>query len=196
MPELLLHVDPNERTYTGRELRSRFAADAFGIEGDSAVAFIGPCDVPTEALVDMDDAREGAVIRSAKMLHVIAEHASHVIAEHARENLEIAVCRQRLLVALAAEQVREKASPDGLVRRGDDIFIGERKLSVSIATVSPVSSLIHLGINVDPAGAPVPAIGLDELAIDPAAFARELLDAYASELAGIAHACVKVRPVP
>ena len=65
---------------------------------------------------------------------------------------------------------------------------------MSIATVSPVSTLIHFGINVDPAGAPVPAVGLAELGIDPTSFAPALLDLLDAELEGIAHARAKVAP--
>jgi hypothetical protein len=60
--------------------------------------------------------------------------------------------------------------------------------------VSPVSTLIHFGINVDPAGAPVPAIGLAELGIDPAAFAPALLHLLDAEIEGVADAGSKVAP--
>ena len=50
-------------------------------------------------------------------------------------------------------------------------------------------------MNVDPTGAPVPAIGLPELGVDPAEFAGRLLAAYAEEMAGIEHARHKVREV-
>ena len=49
---------PDEITYTGNELRSLWAYSNHGLQGDSIVAFTGPCDVPTEALVD-----EAAVAR-------------------------------------------------------------------------------------------------------------------------------------
>jgi hypothetical protein len=41
----------------------------------------------------------------------------------------------------------------------------------------------------------VKAVGLAELKVDPAAFAREALARFAAEFTGIADACTKVRPV-
>jgi len=175
-------------TYHGSELRSGWIAENFGLHGDAIVAFVGPCRVPTEHLVDLEDQRAGAVIVAARMLHFIAEQAP--------ADLAVAVLRQRLFVALVAELLRAEGVTEGLSRSGDDIFVNERKLTVSIATISPRSGLIHLGINVDPAGAPVPASGLQELGIDPWRFAERLLDAYVQEMAGIAHAQTKVRTVP
>ena len=55
---------------------------------------------------------------------------------------------------IAAETVH-RMSGKLPTRKGDDLFLGEGKLSVSIATASPVSTLIHLGVNEDASGAPV-----------------------------------------
>jgi hypothetical protein len=81
-------------------------------------------------------------------------------------------------------------------RRGDDVFVRGRKLTVSIAAPGPGGvALVHLGINVDPAGSPVPAIGLDELGVEPRWLLEELLTRYVSELESAAHAETKVRAV-
>src|SRR5262249_42713346 len=80
-------------------------------------------------------------------------------------------------------------------RDGDDLYYDGRKLTVSIAAPSSASSLIHLGINVDPAGAPVPAVGLAELGIRPRGLLQDLLTRYANELATAAHATTKVKTV-
>ena len=40
---------------------------------------------------------------------------------------------------------------------GDDLYVGDRKLSISIAAPSPTSALIHFALNIDPTGAPVRA---------------------------------------
>jgi hypothetical protein len=69
-------------------------------------------------------------------------------------------------------------------------------MTVSIAAPSRGTCLIHLGINVDPAGAPVPAIGLDELGVPPREILETILDKYQKELATAAHAELKVRSVP
>lgn len=186
-----VHLAPEQIPYTGAELRSHWILRTFGVPGDAIVAFLGPCEVDPAAMVDLEDVLVGAAIRARLMLHFVVESFD--------SGLESAVLVQRLLVALAAEALARRgaqAGPGGLRRAGDDLFIGERKLSVSIATVSPVSTLIHLGINVNPEGAPVPAVGLEELGVEPTGFARELMAALVQELDGVRAARCKVRAVP
>jgi hypothetical protein len=142
--------------------------------------------VQNEDLVDMDDAAAGAFIESASM--------SHVIIEHPGCSIETAVLRQRMLGCLLCESLGGMGYD--VDRSGDDVFYDGRKLTVSIAAPGPRSALIHLGINIDPAGAPVPAVGLGEMKIDPIGLLHELLEKYAKELASAAHATRKVRPVP
>lgn len=173
-------------TYTGKELRSGWVSQRTGLFGDAAAAFIGPCHVATEDLVDLDDARAGEHIESASMAHVIVEHPGC--------GLQTAVLRQRLLVSLLCEALRLKGH--GVTRDGDDVYYGDRKLTVSIAAPGPRSSLIHLGINVDPRGAPVPAVGLQELGVEPRTLLSELLERYGREMASCRHAETKVRQVP
>lgn len=173
--------------YLGTNLRSGWIRETFGVAGAALVAWLGPCHVRTEDLVDLEDLAAGAEIHAALMLHFLAEHPG--------DTLPVTVCRQRLLVAEAAAVLREMAPTVALRRCGDDLYSGERKLSVSIATRSPGSGLIHFGVNVDPTGAPVPAVGLAELGVDPVEFAHRLLAAYAEEMAGLERACGKVREV-
>jgi hypothetical protein len=171
--------------YVGTELRSGWVREHTGLPGDAAAGFVGPCDVPTANLVDLDDARAGEFIRARSMAHVIVEHPG--------SPLELAVLRQRILVALLGELL---AGRGRVARReGDDLYYEGRKLTVSIAAPSPASSLIHLGINVDPSGAPVPAVGLAEMGVEPRALLHDLLSNYAAELASAAHAATKVRSV-
>jgi hypothetical protein len=182
---LSFRILDREVAYTGAELRGGWVREQTGLSGDAAAGFVGPCHVPNENLVDLDDARAGAFIRAASMAHVIVEHPSGT--------LEAAVLRQRLLVAILGEVL---AGEGRLARRdGDDLYYDGRKLTVSIAAPSPDSCLIHLGINVDPRGAPVPAVGLAEMGLDARRILHELLTRYASELAGAAYAQTKVRTV-
>ena len=174
-----------ETPYTGAELRSGWVALHTGLSGDAAAGFVGYCHVPTENLVDLDDARAGFFIKAASMAHVIAEHEC---------TLEVAVVRQRLLVAILGELLSGRGKR--MRRDGDDLYYDGRKLTVSIAAPAPASCLIHLGINVDPGGAPVPAVGLSEMRIDAREVLTELLTRYGGELAAVAHAATKVRTVP
>ncbi|MFY9343417.1 MAG: DUF366 family protein, partial [Planctomycetota bacterium] len=94
-----------------------------------------------------------------------------------------------------AREVLAELAPAVAVRRdGDDLWVGARKLSISIATVTPVSTLIHFAVNATAGGAPVPAVSLHELGIAPAAFGPALLARLAAEQASIADARAKVRP--
>jgi hypothetical protein len=180
------HCVREEITYTGEQLRSLWIYRTFGVEGDAIVWFAGPCDVSGEDLVDQVDAAAKDSIKGAQMMHFIVEHFSG--------DLNHAILRQRLLVCMAAEALRAEIS--GLRRVGDDLFVGEKKLSVSIATASPVSNLIHLGVNIDPTGAPVRACGLREFGVDPWRFAGRLAAVYVAETERMAKARCTVRGVP
>lgn len=174
-----------EIPYTGRELRSGWVGEHTGFSGDIAAAFFGPCHVATEDLVDLDDRRTGATIDAARMLHVLIEHPGC--------SMESLVLRQRIFVCILCECLAARGVV--VVRDGDDVYVHGRKLTVSIAAPGPHAGLIHLGINVDPSGAPVSAVGLIELGIDERDLARELLDVYAAELVSAAHAQTKVDTV-
>jgi len=177
----------DEKTpYTGKELRSGWVSQKTGLDGDAAAGFVGPCHVATEDLVDLDDVRAGAHIESASMAHVIVEHPGC--------SLRAGVLRQRMLVSLLCELLREA---EHIIRRdGDDVYCGERKLTVSIAAPAAGSTLIHLGINIDPSGAPVPAVGLGEMGVEPIGLLTTLLERYAAEMESCRHAESKVRSVP
>ena len=76
-------------------------------------------------------------------------------------------------------------------------MINDRKLSVSIATKSMTSVLIHTGLNILSEGAPVKASGLEsELGItDIREFAIEIMKRYSEEIEDITLASTKVRGV-
>ncbi len=172
--------------YTGRQLRSGWIPETTGLTGDVAVGFVGPCRVETEDLVDLDDARMGAIIVAAEMAHVIVVHFDCAIAT--------AVLRQRLLVCILCEILTECGTD--VLRDGDDVYVGDRKLTVSIAAPSTSGgALIHLGININPEGAPVPAVGLAELGISPGDMLERLLERYSRELDSVGYAETKVRTV-
>ncbi|MHC4662470.1 MAG: DUF366 family protein [Planctomycetota bacterium] len=173
--------------YTGKELRSHWAYVNFGLHGDSIVSFIGECDVKREDLVDLNDALKGSTIFSPSMVHFIVEHFDM--------DLEKAIFRQRLLCGCARNEVVMKNKTAPVSRWGDDLFLGDRKLSVSIATITPVSTMIHLGINIETDGTPVPTAGLAELGIKTEPFSERVMEAYAMELDSIRLARAKVRRV-
>jgi hypothetical protein len=170
--------------YTGAQLRSHFIRQQCGLTGDAIMAFIGRASV-RKHLVDLEDREKRAYIYSPRMLHFMVEHFGMPLPE--------AVARQRLLIAIIRDCL--PATLGTPLRAGDDIYINKRKLSVSIATLSPVSALIHTGINIHTKGAPVPAIGLAELKVNPKALAKQVLESYLNEDQSIHAAKVKVLPV-
>jgi hypothetical protein len=189
---VVVSFSSGERPYTGVELRPHYLLTELGLKGPALGAFIGPCRVATEHLVDWEDRLARDRIEARSMVHFIGEFFGATLRE--------GVLRQRLLMAQMAQSLNHRLEKRGdpalrLRREGDDLFVKDRKLSVSIVTASPVSQLLHAGINIDPAGAPVPAIGLAELGIAPEEFAREVLESFAAEWDSIEWACAKVRPV-
>lgn len=173
-------------TYTGEQLRSHWILKTTNITGNALVAFHGPCHVKTEALVDLHDQAKNAFIYSESMVHFIGEWF--------QSNLETTVLRQRLLVATVGELIREKTNHIP-IRKGNDLYIDNRKLTVSIATTSPVSTLLHLGINISDKNTPVPAIGLENLKICQFETTNLLLERFKNECEDIEISCAKVRSV-
>lgn len=178
----------NVITYDGSQLKSHWIHEQTGLPGDAAAAFTGPADVPLANMVDLVDVAASSPIFSRSMLHFLVEHFD--------TSLTLAVARQRLLMAIAAEEINRIQKSSALERKGDDLYVGDRKLSVSIATASPVSSLIHVGVNIVGEGAPIPAIGLEELGVAPKSLAQRVLNRYSEEIHSMREAICKVRPVP
>ena len=153
--------------YDGTQLRSLYNYLEHDLQGDSIIAFIGPCEVSLNDMVDGEDKKENAEICSDEMLHFIIE-VFH-------QNLFSAVALQRIMADLAITEI-EKLTLDpeivqSLRRSGDDIYLYDtaesKKLSISIATSSPMSQLIHFAINTTTEGTPVPSVSLEELKVDP-----------------------------
>jgi hypothetical protein len=173
--------------YTGPELRPHFILSRFRIEGSAIVAFRGPCRVETAHLVDWEDRLASDHIAAKEMVHFLGEFFGITL----REGVWI----QRHLVQEAAARLRAKGLE--VSRDGDDLFLAGGKLSVSIVTASPVSVLLHLGINLDPEGAPVRAAGLAGVlgTADINGFIDELLSSFEREWTSVNRATVKVKPV-
>ena len=179
--------------YTGAQLRAGWLLETFGAGPDAIACFRGACDVAPEHMIDLEDLEAGERIVARDMLHVIVEHIDGDLAR--------IVLRQRLLVCCVVETLRELGDVGEITRAGDDVYVGpagaRRKLTVSIATTSERGTgLIHLGVNVDPEGAPVPAVGLGELGIDPKRFGDVLAERYAREVEMAERAAGKVRVAP
>lgn len=176
-----------EIKYIGSQLQPHWIYKNFKLQGDAIVAFIGECEVKLTEMVDVEDVINNEPIYSKSMLSFITEQFNIDLVE--------GVFRQRLLICIIKELLEKRGV--FVVRNGDDLMINGRKLSVSIATKSTTSILIHTGLNIESEGAPVKASGLtSELGItDIRAFAQEVMTAYAEELKDIELASTKVRGV-
>jgi len=186
MDKPILRFIENEIAYTGEQLRSHWAYETFDILGDSAVAFVGPCDVHPEHMKDIEDLKTSSAIRSESMLHFIVEHFG--------TDIEHIVLKQHLLMAVMAENLNRLLGKAAVRREGSDLYDGDRKLTVSVATVSPVSGMIHAGINISSRNTPVPTRGLEDYGISVRRFAEDILTAYAAECDVMARAGCKVKP--
>ena len=178
------HLVPGRVDYDGTQIHSLWAYRTYGVQGDSLLAFQGGCEIPFANMVDLEDVLAKSRIASPLMLHFIAEHFDL--------DLEKAVLRQRLLAAIVRDEL------GGQVRRdGDDLFLGPGKLSVSIATLTPVSSKIHFGINIERAlDVGVETRALKDVGADATDLASRVLAQYAAQIAGILDARTRVRGVP
>ena len=176
-----------EIKYIGSQLQPHWIYKNFKIQGDAIVAFIGECEIKLTEMVDIEDVINNEPIYSKLMLSFITEQFNI--------NLVEGVFRQRLLICIIKELLEKRGI--FVVRNGDDLMIEGAKVSVSIATKSTTSILIHTGLNIISEGAPVKASGLtSELGItDIKEFARDVMNAYTEELKDIELASTKVRGV-
>ncbi len=148
------HTKLHDQVYDGQQLRPLWIAEQTGEYGTAVVTFRGPCSV-RDHMVDMEDIRDQAFITSDMMLHYIIEIFDIGLRE--------AVLYQHLFVQNIAASLRPQIKA---IVCGDDIMINvaakkeggtvieQRKLSVSIATASVVSGLIHIGLNILNSGTP------------------------------------------
>lgn len=177
----------DEVKYIGSQLAPHWIYKNYKIQGDAIVAFIGECEVKLSEMVDIEDVINNEPIYSKSMLSFITEQFGVDLVE--------GVFRQRLLICIIKELLEERGI--FVVRNGDDLMINGRKLSVSIATKSMTSILIHTGLNILSENAPVAASGLtSELGInDIEEFARDVMKRYSEEIEDIKLASTKVRGV-
>lgn len=175
-----------EIKYIGSQLAPHWIYKNFHIQGDAIVAFIGEVDVKLDEMVDIEDVINNEPIYSKKMLNFIIENFN--------SSLEQMVWIQRLFISIIKEVIEEY----GIIvkRDGDDLFFDNRKLSVSIATKSITSCLIHTALNIIKEGAPVSASDLLEIGIvDIREFAQKIMQKFSNEAQSIKMATYKVRGV-
>ena len=173
-------------SYDGTQLRSLYAYLNHRLLGNSLIAWQGPCRVDFEHMVDGEDLLVRAEICGDLMLHFLIEAFD--------TQLVGGVFMQRLFSAVVFEQLLIQGVEANQLRRdGDDLFFENRKLSISIATQSPTSCLVHFAINVVNEGTPVATACLNELGVDPSQFAKSILKKWKIEFESVREATQKVK---
>jgi hypothetical protein len=171
--------------YDGLQLQPHWIYKNTGLQGNALVAFIGGANVPLDNMVDLEDVVKKAPIYSPKMLHFLGEWFI--------DSLDQGILLQHHFTSELYESLLEKGI-QGLRKRGNDIYFENRKMSVSIATTSGVSVLMHSAVNIETEGTPIPTSGLAELGIDPVPFAHAVLERFTAQWTIWSGARVKVRP--
>ena len=145
--------------YDGSQINPSWAFQEFGIYGSSIVTWIGPVNITPDNLKDFADV--GLEIKSNYMVNFICEFF-----DQQPTNMRVAYLRQRLLVMIFREILTEYGI--STKREGDDIFVENKKLSISIASVSLSSAKIHFALNLEDKGTPddVETIGLFDIKVN------------------------------
>lgn len=180
----------NSFPYDGSQLSTLHNYLKHGLLGDSVVAWMGPCEVIPKHMADGEDLRAQAIIRGDMMLHFVIEKFD--------STLMAGVALQRLLASIVKDEIQFQSKSElarQLVRQGDDLYSGDRKLSISVAAQSPISTLIHFAVNITNTGTPVPTISLQEFGVSPKELANQVMSRFAHEVETIQEATWKVRPV-
>lgn len=171
----------SELGYNGSQIKSLWAYREAGIKEDSIISFIGSCDTQEDSQVDFGGVVLQEKIYSPKMVHFIVEHFDEV-------SLRLVCTRQRFLACLVQELIEEDCK---VSRKGNDLFWNGEKLTVSSATISPVSAKIHFGVNVESED----YASLQEMGFsDPKKLALEICRRYSYELDNIEKCIRKIRP--
>lgn len=185
-----LFIEKNFK-YDGSQLRPLFAYENYKILGDSIVSWIGPCNITLDHMVDLEDKIENAQICGDEMLHFIIEIFG--------SDLTAAVSLQRLFASMVKDLIQSEISHEfKLQRQGDDIYWlnqGPKKLSISIASRSSVSSMIHFALNIVNEGTPVPTACLKDFGLDGKLLANKMMTLFMKEYESIQIATQKVIPL-
>ena len=186
--------------YDGSQLQPLNNYLKHGVLGDSVVSWAGACELKPQYIIDGEDLKSGAKISGDLMLHFILELFQYPLSG--------AVALQRLMGELLMDQVRGSSRKGPVIyqsenrnfmdsqlrRMGDDIYQDRKKLNISVATCSRLSSLIHFGVNITNEGTPVPTCCLTDFGItDEKKFALDFMETLREEFIGMEKARMKVR---
>lgn len=189
--KMINHFVEENTCYDGNQIQPLWALDQLGIKGSSIVSWMGSMEIEPTKIIDVEDV--GLEIKSSEMIHFIVEHF-----DCQPTNIKLCYHRQRILVMILKDELAQWGVQ--CTRSGDDLFVGDGKLTVSIATISATSMKIHLGINITSKGTPedVETIGILETGNigrnDLFKMINNVSEAYIGEIESIERDISKTRP--
>jgi hypothetical protein len=145
-------------------------------------------DVATENMKDIEDRDAGKTIQGDDLIHIIVERFE------SPANMRLAYYMQRLLIICVRDVLERRGIKT--TRNGDDLFVNEGKLTVSIASAGVSSEKIHCGINITTRGTPgdVKTAALEDFGVrDWKTLAREIAETFVHEIEDIEGDIVKTR---
>ena len=178
---------PDAIKYDGSQIAPLWAY-SMGIKGDSFVIFHGPMDVTPDNMKDFEDEKAGKTIRGDDLIHIIVERFD------SPASMRLAYYMQRLLIVCIRDVLGEHGVRTS--RNGDDLYVDDRKLTVSIASAGVTSEKIHCGINITTQGTPpdIMTAALLDLGIkDWKALAKEIAENFIREIEDIEGDIVKTK---
>jgi len=184
---MITRILTNPIKYDGSQIAPLWGY-SMGIKGDSIVIFHGPMDVTFDNMKDFEDEKTGKTIEGDDLIHIIVERFDPP------GNMRLAYYMQRLLIIC----IRDILAKRGILtrRNGDDLFVDDGKLTVSIASAGVSSEKIHCGINITTKGTPenVRTAALFDLGIDDwQNLAQEISECFIQEIEDIEGDIVKTK---
>jgi hypothetical protein len=173
--------------YDGSQIAPLWAY-SMGIKGDSVVIFHGPMDVTFDNMKDLEDEKAGKTIKGDDLIHIIVERFN------SPASMRLAYYMQRLLIVSIKEVLGKRGIET--TRNGDDLFVGDGKLTVSIASAGVACEKIHCGINITTNGTPSDvntAALLDNGIDDWKLLAKEIAETFIREIDDIEGDIVKTK---
>ena len=184
--------------YDGSQIAGRYTTEKYGVFGETILIFRGGMRLSPDEMVDIKD-----IVRESHLNKILisSDDSLHFIIEEfdiQPPNMEVEYYRLQVLSQIVIEVLREAGIE--ISRKGTDMYVGDKKLNVAIATTGISSSKIHFGINIASTGFPshVDAIGLLELGIqqdDIENIGLEIANRYSDEIAKIKEDVSKTKPI-
>ncbi len=176
--------------YTGEQLKPLWIYENTSLLGDALVAWVGEASVGLDHMIDMEDVKNKDWIYSTQMVHFIVEcFHQNVITMTAFQRVMVFCLYESLVPFLKPDRLKE----DLWVRKGDDWYFNKKKLNVGIATQSPTSGMIHIGVNVSSKETPVPTIGLEDFSVPVEKWVNTYLELVKLEWDSIVESTFKVK---